>query len=118
MFEISDFEKLPDNKYAILQSVVQKLLFLAKRLRPDLQTALSFLCTRVRSPDISDWKKLRRLLQFVRTTLEEKLILSMDGLTFMNTWVDAYYAVHNDMRRHTGGCITLRSGMIHCKSSK
>ena len=42
----------------------------------------------------------------------------MDGLTFMNTWVDAYYAVHNDMRRHTGGCITLRSGMIHCKSSK
>ena len=42
----------------------------------------------------------------------------MNGLTCMTTWVDVSYDVHNDMRVHTGGCITLGSDMIHCKSSK
>ena len=54
VFEISDLEKFPDDKYVILYSVVQKSLFLAKRSRPDLQTAVSFLCTRVRPPEIFD----------------------------------------------------------------
>jgi hypothetical protein len=37
---------------------VAKLLFLSKRARPDLQTAVAFLCTRVKEPDEEDYKKL------------------------------------------------------------
>jgi hypothetical protein len=36
-----------------------QLLFLSKRARPDMQTAVAFLCTRVKSPDEDDWKKAR-----------------------------------------------------------
>ena len=93
-------------------------MFVGKRSQPDLQTSISFLCTRVLSPDISDRKKLKRLLQFIHATLDDKLILSMDGLTVMTTWVDTSYAVHNDMKGHTGGCIILGGGMIYCRSSK
>ena len=39
-------------------------------------------------------------------------------MTCVTTWVNASYAVHDDMRGHTGGCITLGDGMIHYKSSK
>ena len=98
--------------------MLSKILFVAKRSRPDLQTAASFLSTRVRFPNISDLKKIMRLLKFIYVTLEEKLILSIDGLTLMTTWVDASYAMHDDMRGHTGGFITLGSSMIHYKSSE
>ena len=36
----------------------------------------------------------------------------------MTTWVDASYVVHDDKRGHTGNCVTLGAGTIHCKSSK
>jgi hypothetical protein len=41
---------------------VAKLLFLCKRARPDLQLAVAFLTTRVKSPDIDDYKKLARVM--------------------------------------------------------
>ena len=41
---------------------VAKLLFLSKRARPDIQTAIAFLCTRVKSPDVDDNKKLGRVM--------------------------------------------------------
>ena len=40
----------------------------------------------------------------------------MDGMTFMTIRVNAPYAVHDNMRGHIGGGITLGSGMIDYKS--
>ena len=39
-----------------------KGLFLCKRARPDIQTTIEFLTTRVQKPDVDGWKKLRKLL--------------------------------------------------------
>ena len=36
----------------------------------------------------------------------------------MYTWVDAAYAVHDDMRSHTGGCVSLGRGVFMPKSTK
>lgn len=36
----------------------------------------------------------------------------------MRTWIDAAYAVHPDMRSHTGGVISFGRGGLACKSSK
>jgi hypothetical protein len=36
----------------------------------------------------------------------------------MKTWVDASYAVHNDMKSHTGGVVLFGRGAIMSKSSK
>jgi hypothetical protein len=43
-----------------------KLLFLCKRARPDIQTAVAFLCTRVQKPDVDDYKKLGRVMRYLR----------------------------------------------------
>jgi hypothetical protein len=40
-----------------------KLLFLSKRARPDIQTTVAFLTTRVRAPDEDDYKKLGRCMK-------------------------------------------------------
>ena len=52
-------KKLNGTKKEVFHSVVQKLLYIMKRYMPDLETAVSYLCTRVSKSDIDDWKKLR-----------------------------------------------------------
>ena len=58
-----------------------QLLFLSCRARRDIQTAVSFLTTRVKAPDEDDWGKLKRVLRYLRGTLYLKLRLSVDNLT-------------------------------------
>ena len=36
----------------------------------------------------------------------------------MNTYVDASYATHSDMKSHTGGCIVFSRGAVLSKSIK
>ena len=55
-------EKISEEKGAIFHSTVAKLLCVMKRSRPDNETAISFICTQVKDPDIHDWVKLRRVL--------------------------------------------------------
>jgi len=55
LFDVSnELEILSKEKHERSHSIVQKLLFVGKRSQPDLQTSILFLCTRVRSSDISD----------------------------------------------------------------
>ena len=48
--------------------IVAKVLYVAKQARPDLQGAVAFLSKRVKCPNVGDWKKLGRLVQYVRAT--------------------------------------------------
>ena len=54
-------------------------LFLSKRARPDLQTAIAFLCTRIMAPDIDDYKKLANVMKYLQTYPHRPLILGSDG---------------------------------------
>ena len=67
LFNITDVaEKLGDQDRESFHSCVAKLLFLAKRVRLDILTAISFLTTRVQSPDTDDDKrKLGRVLKYL-----------------------------------------------------
>ena len=51
-------EKLSSDKADLFHHLVAKLLYLGRRARPDLQLAISFLSTRVQSPDVDDYGKL------------------------------------------------------------
>jgi hypothetical protein len=52
-----------------------------------------------------DWAKLKRVLEYLHGTLDKFLMLGADGIGMMKTWVDASYAVHKDMKSHTGGVV-------------
>ncbi len=88
---------LPKEQAKAFHHVTAQLLFLSARGRRDIQPATAFLMTRVRCPDKDGWgRKVKRLLGYLKGTLNMPLILSVDCLMLSRWWVDAAYAVHND----------------------
>ena len=70
----------------------------------------SVLCTRLSKCTEQDWTKLRRLLHFLQSTIDDKRVLTADSLTELYTWVDAAYAVHDDRKSHIGGAMLFGCG--------
>jgi hypothetical protein len=57
----NNVEKASSSEAACFHTYVAKILYLAKRMRPECLTAVSFLTTRVHDCDIDDMAKLKRL---------------------------------------------------------
>ena len=86
LFDVNDKSKpLSKMKQDIFHSVVARLLWIMKRSRPDIETTISFLCTRVANSTEEDWEKLRRLLKFVQQTKSDKRIIGAKSLNELNT---------------------------------
>jgi hypothetical protein len=102
----------------LFHHITAQLLFLCKRGRPDVQTAVSFLRTRVKKPDNDDYKKLARVIKYLRRTKFIKLTLEADHLKINDWYIDGAFAVHEDMRSHTGSFMTFGKGMMNGNSTK
>jgi hypothetical protein len=113
--EASKLEKEQADRF---HTMTAKLLFLSKRARPDLQQAVGFLTTRVKGPDVDDWKKLKRVMQYLRGTKNMKLTLEADNTHVVKWWVDAAFAVHHDMRSQTGAIMSLGKGAVYSSSMR
>jgi hypothetical protein len=111
-----DSRKLDVDEKEFYHSTIAKLLYLAKRVRPDLLVAISFLVRRVQSPDADDWDKMVRVIQYIRGTKQYGITLSGENNISITAFVDASYAVHSDMKSHTGSIITLGKGPVYAKS--
>jgi hypothetical protein len=105
-----------DSEY--FHTMTAKLLFLSKRARPDVQTPVAFLCTRVKAPDQDDYKKLARVVKYLRDTPKLYLTLEADGTHILTWWIDASFAVHKDMKSHTGGTMSLGKGSVYSASTR
>ena len=71
---------------------------------------VALLCKQVEAPIIGDWKKVGRLVRYVRATINLPLILGSDGSGNMVWSIDASLAVQIDIKSHTGYCLTLGTG--------
>jgi hypothetical protein len=99
-------------------NLVAKTLYATKRARPDTCTAIAFLTTRVRAPDKDDWTKLVHMMKYLRGTRTMPLILSANGSGILKWYVDASFAVHPNLRGHSGGGLTLGRGFPIVGSTK
>ena len=108
LFQVDEaYRKLDTLTADMFHCFVARFLYVAKRARPDLQVSVAFLCKRVKAPNVGDWKKLGRLVRYVRATIHLPLILGLDGSGNMVWSIDTSFAVHMDMKSHTGYCLTL-----------
>ena len=111
-------EKLGATDAVLYHHLVAKFLYLGKRMRPDLLTAISFLCTRIQNPDVDDFKKLGRCLRYLRDSKHLSLTLEADDMTVIQWWVDASFATHPNCRSHNGATLSFGKGSVYSLSCK
>ena len=84
---------LLDQEHAkLFHTFVAKALFAGKQSHCDLQVAVAMLCTRVKGPTEEDWKKLFRMLQYIKPSIKDVLVLSVDNLSVVIWYVNASFA--------------------------
>jgi len=104
--------KLSQDRGDLFHRVTAQILFACQRGRPDLRTVVSFLTKRVKAPDEDDWKKLVRCIKYIRKTLFLRLRIEANYLDQNHWFIDGAFAVHDDMKSHTGAYMTFGKGMI------
>lgn len=117
LFQVREAELLNDEDKANFHSTVAKMLYLAKRCRPDLLTSVSFLTTRVQCPDTDDLAKLQRLIKYVRGSKDLPMVLGASSPIGIHAYVDSSFGIHSDTKGHTGGIISMGRGAILSKST-
>jgi hypothetical protein len=81
---------------------VYQLLFAANCAHRDIQTAVSFLTTRVQSLNEDDWDKLKRILKYLNGTRNLKLTLRADQTKYNVHWyIDRSHQIHEDCSGET-----------------
>ena len=86
-------------------TVTAQLLYLSKRVRPDIQLAVSFLTTRVQNPTNQDLNKLHRVLKYLKGTQHLALTLRASDHFRFSICIDASYATHTDLKSHIGSVV-------------
>jgi hypothetical protein len=117
LYTVIESDKLDSVKSEYFHSVVAKLLYLSKRVRPDLLTSVGYLAKRVTDSTKMDMVKLERALRYLNGTSQLGLTLRPSEHLSIFSHIDASYAVHNDMKSQTGVTITLGEGVTYAKST-
>ena len=81
--EDNEQEILDNTQARAFNKAVLHLLFTGIRCRKETKTGIAFLTTRVRKPDKDYWKKLRRLLGYLKRTIKLSLILRAEGVNVL-----------------------------------
>ena len=119
LFVIREAPKKVSEKEAV--SYVSKVLYIAKRVKPECLTAVSFLTSRVGVVyDIDDLGKVRRLLGYIRKTRTAGVCFRIGSDMIIRVYVDAAYGVHiHDGKSHSGAYTVLGAGgPLEAKSGK
>jgi hypothetical protein len=100
-------------------SKLMKLMYLANRTRPDILPTLSILSTKMKDPTDEDMEKLDRVVGYLRKSHHLGIMLRPVKMQ-LHAYFDAAWAVHTDLKGHSGIYITLgyNGSPVVFKSSK
>jgi hypothetical protein len=114
-----DAVQLDQQQKDYFRTYVAKLLYVAKRVRPEILAAVSFLTTRALVCDADDLAKLHRVLGYVKKTRDRGIVLRIGEFISVEAYIDAAYGVHTSSgKSHTGCAIVLGNGPVFVKSTK
>jgi exosome complex RNA-binding protein Rrp4 len=104
---------------AYFHSEVAKLLYIAKRIYPEILVAISYLATRVNIVDKDDMLKLTRVHKYINYVRDRGIRLHIGDTITVRAYVDAAYGVHADGKSHTGCMVIVGDdGAVYFKSAK
>lgn len=119
LFKINEkMQKSNDFQQELIRSTVYKLLFLSSRTRPDIATAVNFLCTRTNRYTLEDKSKLNRILKYLNGTQQLGIRFTKKGEINIKVFADASYGAHTDGKGQSGLLITINDNPIVFKFNK
>jgi hypothetical protein len=120
LFNTRDAPKSTKEEVQFFHTFVAKLLYIAKRVRPECLVAVAFLTTRVHDVDADNMGKLKRLLGYLRATPNHGVVLRVGNIMTVRAFIDASYGVHaSSEKSHTGCAIVLgEAGVLSTRSFK
>jgi hypothetical protein len=114
----ADSELLDATKAKTYHTGAAKLLFLAKRARPDILTATSVCCSKVTKPTQQDWKRLKRVFRYLFGTAGLGLRFKRNMELLIKCFDDASFASRLLYARSRSGIICqVCDGVVATKSS-
>ncbi|AAD43604.1 T3P18.3 [Arabidopsis thaliana] len=109
---LEDLNSEPFEEPTYFRSLAGKLQYLTIT-RPDIQYAVNFICQRMHAPTNSDFGLLKRILRYVKGTINMGLPIRKHHNPVLSGFCDSDYAGCKDTRRSTTGfCILLGSTLI------
>lgn len=117
-FQLEESSALDTQGQKTFHTIMAKLLYLAKQARPDILTATSFLCTRVKQPTKNDQKKLLRVLGYLEATKHYKYTIAPMKPFGIITYIDAAFATHEDSMSHSEVAIFVAGVLVYTSSKK
>lgn len=117
-FQLRESPKLDTAGQKTFHTIVAKLLYLAKRDRPDILTATSFLCTRIKEPTKIDQQKLLRVIGYLETTKHYRYTTAPSKSLSILTYIDVAFPAHEDSKSHSGVAIFVAGALVYTASKK
>ena len=120
LFDVRDTVKASTEEQQWFHRNTAKVLYLAKRVRPECLTAVAFLSTRVTECDQDDLLKLKRLLGYIKGTRDRGIMLCIGDNLQVRAYIDAAYGVHQESGKSHTGCVLVLGdgGPLYNKSAK
>lgn len=111
--ESEDFENLE-----VYQSLIGCLLYISTNTRPDIAIATSILGRKVTKPTRMDWNEAKRVLRYLKGTINHGLYLQPNGFD-IEVYVDSDWAGDAiDRKSNSGYIFKFGNSLIEWKSHK
>ncbi|XP_013607701.1 PREDICTED: uncharacterized mitochondrial protein AtMg00810-like [Brassica oleracea var. oleracea] len=99
------------------RSLAGKLQYLTLT-RPDLRFSVNYICQKMHMPSQSDFSLLKRILHYVKGSLEMGIRIKANIDSTLECYSDSDWAGCRDTRRSTGGFCTLLGSNVISWSAK
>jgi hypothetical protein len=117
LFDTRDAPKAFYEEVQFFRTFVAKLLYLAKRVRPECLVTVSFLVTRVNSVDADGINKPKRLLGYLHATKFRGIVLRVGDNITARAFINASYGVHQSSEKPHIGCAIVEKTSTNGQST-
>jgi hypothetical protein len=121
LFKVDPNSKCLQTEQAkMFHTYVMKGMFICKCGHQDIQPAVTFMVTRVTEPNEGDWKKLVKMMKYLKATEDDVPCMSANETGMIKWHVDAAFVIQpqGPEKSHTGATMTLGFGIIYSLSMK
>ncbi|UYV76794.1 hypothetical protein LAZ67_14002030 [Cordylochernes scorpioides] len=100
------------------RKLIVELMYIANFTRPDISSAIGILSRRVVKPNEHDWKVLKRILEYLKSTLNLVLVFETSSSVELTAYTDADWGNEKDRKSTTGYIFKLETYLITWVSQK